>query len=144
MNSALTARGSTSRWRRIREWILERDGHTCQALVDGHVCGASATTVGHIMRREHGGGDGSDNLRAECTDCNYGERPDRSAIAGTSLSFTQAAIVRALDIAGLPVNAGRRRAAGALKRQAWATTIRPVDLDTACRWRRQRGPIVRA
>jgi HNH endonuclease len=143
MSSALTARGSTSRWRRIREWILERDGHVCQAPVDGHVCGSPATTVGHIVRREHGGGDGSDNLRAECAGCNYGERLTHPATV-TSLSFTQAAIVRALDIAGLPSTAGRRRAAGALKHQGWAAPYRPQDLDVACRWRRVRGPLVRA
>lgn len=144
MTSALTARGSTSRWRRIREWILERDAYTCQALVDGHRCGAPATTVGHIVRREHGGGDGSDNLRAECAGCNYGETRPVATLLPSTLSYTQAAIVRALDIAGVPTTAGRRRAAGALKIHAWATTLKPRDLDIACRWRRVRGPLVRA
>lgn len=32
--SALKASGSTRRWRRIRAWVLNRDGHRCQVLVD--------------------------------------------------------------------------------------------------------------
>lgn len=143
MNSALTARGSTARWRRIRDWILERDGHTCRAPVDGHVCGAPATTVGHIIRREHGGGDGSDNLRAECEDCNYGERVDHTLTVVT-LNTTQALIVRLLDITGLPTTAGRRRAAGTLKKHPQAPAFCARDIDIACRWRRARGPLTRA
>jgi len=138
VSSALTARGSTARWRRIRDWILERDGHTCHAIVDGHVCGARATTVGHIIRREHGGGDGSDNLRAECTGCNCGESRAPARLSVTRLTDTQAGIVRLLDTAGVPVSAGRRRAAAAVPRRVAA-----ADLDAACRWRRARGPLTR-
>jgi HNH endonuclease len=112
-------------------------------MVDGHICGAPATTIGHVIRREHGGGDGSDNLRPQCGDCNYGETPKPGAMPAT-LSYTQAAIVRALDVIGVPVNAGRRRAKGALQRHAWAQSLKPRDLDLACRWRRARGPLVRA
>lgn len=38
--SALKATGSTRRWRRIRRYVLDRDGWRCQVLVDeltGHV-----------------------------------------------------------------------------------------------------------
>jgi hypothetical protein len=138
MASALTSRGSTARWRRIRDWILERDGHTCHAIVDGHRCGAHATTVGHIVRREHGGGDGSDNLRAECTGCNYGESRTPARLSVTQLTDTQAGIVLLLDRVGVPVSAGRRRAAGAI-----AQRVAAVDLDVACRYRRTRGPLTR-
>lgn len=33
--SSLTPAGSSRRWRRIRAWVLDRDGHRCQVLVDG-------------------------------------------------------------------------------------------------------------
>ena len=33
-DSALRPTGSTRRWRRIRAWVLNRDGHRCQVLVD--------------------------------------------------------------------------------------------------------------
>lgn len=143
MSSALTARGSTRRWRKIRDWILERDDHVCQHPVDGHRCGAPATTAGHIIRREHGGGDGSDNLRAECGDCNFGDRP-AYAMTVVSLNTVQTLIVRLLDVAGVPTNAGRARAAGSLKRHPQAPAFCARDVEIACRWRRVRGPLTRA
>lgn len=142
MSSALTARGSTARWRRIREWVLQRDGHTCLATVDGHLCGAPANTVGHIIRREHGGGDGGDNLQAQCTNCNYGESRAPARLAVTRLTTTQAALVRLLDTAGVPSTAGRRVAAAAM-RQRTTAHVAAADLDAACRWRRARGPLTR-
>lgn len=33
-DSALRPTGSTRRWRRIRAYVLERDGHRCQVLLD--------------------------------------------------------------------------------------------------------------
>ena len=141
--SALTRRGSTSRWRRIREAILIRDRYICQAIQDGHVCGARATTVGHIVRREHGGGDEPSNLRAECGPCNYGEVPDRTAEV-PRLSLTQAGIVRLLDQVGVPTIAGRRLALAALAQEKPAGWFRSIDVDTACRYRRGRGPLTRA
>ena len=143
MNSALSRRGSTSRWRRIREAILIRDHNTCQKVVDGHLCGAYADTVGHIVRRENGGGDDPVNLRAECGPCNYGERPARAA-APVRPSLTQLGIARVLDTVGLPISAGRRQALDALARVLPANRFRSADVDTACRYRRARGPLVRA
>jgi hypothetical protein len=91
-SSALTKRGSTRRWRRIRAHILRRDGGVCQ------YCGAPATTVDHVVPRAGGGGGGGgayadhpSNLVAACSDCNRrkssrsaavfsaGEAPDTSA-----------------------------------------------------------------
>ena len=141
--SALTARGSTARWRRIREAILLRDRHICLKIRDGHVCGAYADTVGHIVRREHGGGDEPANLRAECGPCNYGERP-AVGVAPVRPSLTQLGIVRVLDEVGLAVAAGRRQALHALAARLPATRFRSGDVDAACRYRRQRGPLVRA
>lgn len=77
MASALTRRGSTRRWRVIRRRILVRDEYRCQFPIEaGRVCGEPANTVGHIIRREHGGSDNDDNLRAECGPHNYGTRAD--------------------------------------------------------------------
>jgi 5-methylcytosine-specific restriction enzyme A len=62
--SALTERGSTWAWRRLRAEVLERDAYTCP-------CGAPATTVDHILPRARGGTDALDNLQAMCGPCNY-------------------------------------------------------------------------
>jgi HNH endonuclease len=138
MNSALTRRGSTSRWRRIREAILIRDRNICRKVVDGHLCGAYADTVGHIVRRENGGTDDPANLHAECAACNYGERPP-PATAVLRPSLVQLAIARLLDEAGLACTAGRRQALAVLP----ARRFRSPDIDCACRWRRGRGPLTR-
>lgn len=71
MGSALRKRGSTTRWRRIRRRILERDRHLCQWPVDGGICGARAIDCGHIVSRHLWpagvpGVDDDGNLRAEC------------------------------------------------------------------------------
>ncbi|GIG64272.1 HNH endonuclease [Phytomonospora endophytica] len=69
--SLLAASGSTRAWRRLRAWILDRDGWTC--LVPGPTgtpCGRYARTVDHIVPRAHGGGDEPGNLRAACSTCN--------------------------------------------------------------------------
>lgn len=70
--SALTATGSTARWRRIRVAVFARDGRVCQVpLADGEICGDYAATVGHIRARLDGGADTFANLRAECARHNY-------------------------------------------------------------------------
>jgi 5-methylcytosine-specific restriction protein A len=143
MTSSLTRRGSTARWRRIREAILVRDHHTCMRPVDGHLCGAHATTVGHIVRREHGGTDEPVNLRAECATCNYGERPPAPA-AIVRPSLTQLGIARVLDTVGLPTTAGRRQALEVLAVELPLNRFRSSDVDAACRHRRARGPLTRA
>jgi hypothetical protein len=143
VTSSLTRRGSTRRWRRIQEAILIRDRHTCRALRDGHICGAHADTVGHIVRRENGGGDEPANLRAECGPCNYGEIAPAPATP-VRPSLTQLGIARVLDKAGLPVSAGRRQALDALHTELPANRFRSADVDTACRYRRHRGPLTRA
>jgi 5-methylcytosine-specific restriction endonuclease McrA len=64
MTSALTNKGSTRKWRTIREQVLLRDGWQCQA------CGADADTVDHLIPRARGGGDNLENLQAMCSPCN--------------------------------------------------------------------------
>jgi 5-methylcytosine-specific restriction protein A len=69
MGSALTPRGSSRRWRRIRAAIIDRDGGVCQ------ICGKpGARTVDHIERRVDGGGDDPANLRAAHHRCSFVER----------------------------------------------------------------------
>lgn len=63
--SALTDKGSTSQWRKIRQRILRRDQYVCQ------LCGAEATTVDHIIPRRLQGGDSPENLQSLCAHCNY-------------------------------------------------------------------------
>lgn len=103
MGSALTARGSTRRWRRLRLWVLNRDGWLCQARgtvpaewgswasiyagedwprIGGRpaVCGRYADHADHVDGRAGGGDDDVSNLRATCPDHNLskGARPEGS------------------------------------------------------------------
>jgi hypothetical protein len=64
MSSALQGNGSTTKWRKIRQRILQRDGHTCQA------CGMDGNSVDHIVPRSMGGGDDDWNLQTLCIPCN--------------------------------------------------------------------------
>lgn len=66
---------NTTRWRRIRTLVLERDGHQCG-------CGAHATTAGHITPFT-GASDplawDADNIEAQCLTCNGREAATRQA-----------------------------------------------------------------
>jgi 5-methylcytosine-specific restriction endonuclease McrA len=64
MSSALQGNGSTSKWRKIRQRILQRDGYTCQQ------CGMDGNSVDHIVPRQAGGGDEDWNLQTLCQSCN--------------------------------------------------------------------------
>jgi hypothetical protein len=144
MISALTRRGSTRRWRQIRDAILRRDGFRCQMIRDGARCGRTATDVNHKVRRADAPRnfpiDAPSNLEAACPACNRGERTGRTMIPPQP-TLTQVAIARILDRAGVPVTAGRRRALPALIEAGhpW----RNSDVDAACLWRRYRGPLIR-
>lgn len=86
--SLLRTAGSTRAWRRLRVWVLNRDGFkcqfpgertpppgswaaTCEALWPT-ICGAYADHVDHVDRRQAGGGDNPARLRAACEDHNLG------------------------------------------------------------------------
>ena len=62
--SALRDSGSTSRWRKIRARIIERDRGLCQ------LCGNEGDSVDHIMPRIEGGTDDDSNLQLLCRSCN--------------------------------------------------------------------------
>lgn len=73
--SSLKSTGSTSRWRRIRETVIRRDG-CCQQ------CGTEdGLSVDHIVPRSLGGDDSLSNLQVLCGLCNsskggrFSERP---------------------------------------------------------------------
>ena len=67
MSSALSDSGSTSRWRKIRQRIVMRDGGVCQ------MCGMEGDSVDHIVPRQAGGGDEDFNLQLLCRSCNSGK-----------------------------------------------------------------------
>lgn len=102
--SALTPRGSTRAWRRLRAFVLRRDGFRCQMQVAAsgrHVedddpaaarrCNAYAGHVDHIVERRNADPagfvelpsgarvpvDSPANLRASCATGNLGRRPGR-------------------------------------------------------------------
>lgn len=56
-------------WRRLRLWIIQRDGGLCQIRSDD-VCTIVATTVDHVVPRDAGGTNHPANLRAACRPCN--------------------------------------------------------------------------
>lgn len=66
----MTWQGSTRRARLPKEWptirarILDRDGHACTHVEDGHRCNALATEVDHVTA---GDNHRDDNLAALCT-----------------------------------------------------------------------------
>jgi 5-methylcytosine-specific restriction protein A len=64
MSKGLQDKGSTRKWRKIREKVLIRDRYKCR------FCGKRATHVDHIKRRKIGGKDNFSNLRALCKNCN--------------------------------------------------------------------------
>jgi 5-methylcytosine-specific restriction endonuclease McrA len=65
MGSALTKKGSTRQWRKLRAAVLARDKGIC------HLCGrAGARTVDHLVPRAHGGSDDYWNLAAAHGTCN--------------------------------------------------------------------------
>lgn len=90
--SALTAAGSTRAWRRLRAFVLRRDGNACQLPMPGGrpatfggwaascapataprdqvgrvlVCGAYADHADHVLARNKGGTDDPANVRALC------------------------------------------------------------------------------
>ena len=65
MTSALTPRGSTWRWRKLRAMVLARDGGVCW------LCGRpGADSVDHVVPRVLGGGDTAWNMRAAHQRCN--------------------------------------------------------------------------
>jgi 5-methylcytosine-specific restriction endonuclease McrA len=51
-----------------RKAIFARDGYRCQIRLEG--CLGEATEIDHIIRKEWGGSDQPDNLRAACGWCN--------------------------------------------------------------------------
>lgn len=62
--SALTSKGGTTKWRRIRQQVINRD-RCCQA------CGTEEMlTVDHIVPRRLGGDDNLNNLQVLCSGCN--------------------------------------------------------------------------
>jgi len=63
--------GSTTRWRRLRAYVLERDRYLCR-IGTARVCTRVATCVDHIIPKELGGPDHESNLRAACAPCNLG------------------------------------------------------------------------
>ena len=64
MSSSLKRSGSTTRWRKIREAVIQRDGGMCV------ICGEDeGLTVDHIHERQHGGGDDPHNLQTLCRRC---------------------------------------------------------------------------
>ena len=58
--------GSSTRWRKLRLFVLKRDNHTC------YYCGiTTANTVDHLTPVHKGGTDELSNLVTACKHCNY-------------------------------------------------------------------------
>lgn len=76
---------NTQRWRRVRAYVLRRDGYRCQLRGPG--CTELATTVDHVRPLCAGGAPyDPGNLRAACGPCNSAsgaKLAHRSAQLGT-------------------------------------------------------------
>ena len=60
--------GSSTRWRKLRAFVLKRDNNTC------YYCGIpTANTVDHLTPIDKGGTDELSNLVAACSHCNYSQ-----------------------------------------------------------------------
>jgi 5-methylcytosine-specific restriction endonuclease McrA len=59
-------RGSTRRWRKIRQWVLARDKYTCLLKLEG--CTHKATQVHHVAGKKFG--DDPALLVSACRPCN--------------------------------------------------------------------------
>lgn len=68
--------GSTTRWRALRLYVLERDRWLCRIGTAG-VCLGRATCVDHVVPKAVGGEDHEANLRAACEPCNLARERDR-------------------------------------------------------------------
>jgi 5-methylcytosine-specific restriction endonuclease McrA len=66
--SALTENGSTSKWRKIRQRIINRDRGLCQQ------CGNEGDSVDHIIPRSQGGTDDDWNLQLLCRIMQFEQR----------------------------------------------------------------------
>lgn len=61
-------RGYGSKWVKLRNRILQRDGHLCiPCLFNGRP--TTATQVDHVKPKSKGGADDADNLQSICADC---------------------------------------------------------------------------
>ncbi len=54
----------TEQWKRLRQYILDRDAHTCA------YCGGEGDTVDHIVPKALGGTEEPGNLITACRRCN--------------------------------------------------------------------------
>lgn len=73
-------RGSTRHWRKLREEVLTRDGHTC------YICKGVATQVDHLIPKSKGGPDTHDNTAAICAQCNQ-RKSDKIGNAEMNAAF---------------------------------------------------------
>lgn len=71
--------GSTTRWRTLRAYVMERDHHLCRIGTRG-VCTEVATCVDHIIPKEMDGPDHESNLRASCEPCNLHRRTSKRRV----------------------------------------------------------------
>ena len=66
--------GSTTRWRKIRALVLDRDGHRCQLQLQPwgpspeQRCQVTATVAHHVRGWQYG--DDPDHVIAACAPCN--------------------------------------------------------------------------
>jgi hypothetical protein len=101
MASALKDNGSTSRWRKIRQRILERDQYTCQ------ICGMEGNTVDHIIPRSSNGGDEDFNLQCLCSRCNSSKGGNNRQNGKSSPFFSSTGTPLTLPALNSPQNASR-------------------------------------
>jgi len=69
----------TTAWRRVRKYVLARDGYMCQLRCSKN-CKGTANSADHIRRPEDGGAIfDPQNLQAACVSCNTAKRNQQAA-----------------------------------------------------------------
>jgi 5-methylcytosine-specific restriction endonuclease McrA len=76
------------RWRKVRRFVLERDGYRCQ-LRCSPKCRLIADAVDHVERPEDAPGRAFDptNLRAACSSCNTSRRNSELALRAKGVRY---------------------------------------------------------
>jgi hypothetical protein len=89
----------TAAWRKIRAYVLDRDGHVCQIRLKG--CLGQANTVDHIVPVSQGGALYDEaNLRSSCRSCNV-RRVNRRSDEGWLSARTVIVLVCSPPVPGL-------------------------------------------
>ena len=118
-------RTSDARRRRMRAYLLARDGRGCGRCGDP-IDESETPSLGHITARVHGGSDAAANLRLEHLDCNRnaGAERDRARVVNANPRSLEGDRLRVFSTGGDSSALPRRPWNGARIRPNYRTSVR--------------------